>query len=390
MIPALHFDHHREHPGPSKPMFALPTLSPRMFAAPKPGKPLPFPLGDARTEYFYLGRNAVWQAVHRLGLSGAEVLVPAYHHGVEVEALLHAGVRPRFYNVERNFRADLGDLAARLTPETRAIYVIHFAGIPQPMDDILAIARNRRLSVIEDCALSLLSSDGVRPLGARGDAAVFCLYKTLPVPHGGALWMPRETTRAKVRAPSSSVVAQQLTSAMVAHAERCAGGAAVKVRAALREAARSFRSIGRLPTDAAPVGNRRLDPAQLDVGIAPIALHIARRLDFDRIMERRRRNYYALLARLRDVSPPVVNELGAGVCPLFYPLWVEDKKRVHRTLAGWGIESIDFWNEGSPLVEQGAFPEVEEMRRHVLELPIHQDLDGNDMDTLASAVRAAI
>ena len=44
-----------------------------------------------------------------------------------------------------------------------------------------------RAFLIEDCALSLFSHDGERPLGSLGDAAIFCFYKTLPVPHGGGL-----------------------------------------------------------------------------------------------------------------------------------------------------------------------------------------------------------
>ena len=49
------------------------------------------------------------------------------------------------------------------------------------------LAEQHGLPLIEDCALSLLSADGDTPLGTTGDVAIFCLYKTLPVPNGGAM-----------------------------------------------------------------------------------------------------------------------------------------------------------------------------------------------------------
>src|SRR5690606_11554187 len=115
-----------------KPIPSLPNFSPGELVRP-PVRPLPFPFGDRRTHYFYLGRGAVHRAVELLGLVGEEVLVPAYHHGVEVAALVHAGAKLRFYGVKRDFTVDMKSLTDQLTEQTRALYVIHYAGFPQPM-----------------------------------------------------------------------------------------------------------------------------------------------------------------------------------------------------------------------------------------------------------------
>jgi dTDP-4-amino-4,6-dideoxygalactose transaminase len=332
-------------------------------------------------------RGAVVRAVERLGLDGHEMLVPAYHHGVEVEALVAAGVRPRFYNVRRDFQADLQSLASEVTPKTRALYVIHYAGFPQPFTDLLAFARAHRLRVIEDCALSLLSSDGPRPLGSRGDAAVFCLYKTLPVPNGGALWMPEPGPEPELHPAGGSTAAHQVVSSLLVRFERDAGIVGQAARTVVQQAARLVRTWRPLPVDARPVGGRRFLPGQEKIAISPVSLQVARRLDARRIVEIRRRNYYALMSRLLDVATPMVHELAPGVSPLFYPLWSEDKQRLQANLADEDIETIDFWRHGSPLVPVGKFPDVEAMRAHVLELPIHQDLDAADIERLARAVR---
>ncbi|HEX9241067.1 MAG TPA: DegT/DnrJ/EryC1/StrS family aminotransferase, partial [Anaeromyxobacter sp.] len=166
---------------------ALPTLWPAMLSPLARGAAAPFPLGAPRTTLYYLARNAVFHGARLLGLSGREVLVPAYHHGVEVGALVAAGAIPRFVRVDARMRLDLEDAERRIGPRTRALYVIHYAGFAQPMDDVLALARRRGLLVVEDCALSLLAAEGTRPVGSAGDAAIFCFYKALPVPNGGAL-----------------------------------------------------------------------------------------------------------------------------------------------------------------------------------------------------------
>jgi dTDP-4-amino-4,6-dideoxygalactose transaminase len=130
-----------------------------------------------------------------------------------------------------------------------------------------------------------------------------------------------------------------------------------------------------------------LGPA--DVGISPLSRFLALRADFPEIVRRRRANYERLAALLGDVAPPATGALRPGVCPLFYPLRCVDKDRVRASLAREGIEAVDFWRTGSPLA-RGAFPEAEELRRQVLELPVHQDLGPADVAALADAVRRAL
>ena len=55
------------------------------------------------------------------------------------------------------------------------------------MAALAELCRRRNMRLVEDCALALLSADGSLPLGTAGDWAVFCLYKTLPLPNGALL-----------------------------------------------------------------------------------------------------------------------------------------------------------------------------------------------------------
>ena len=78
------------------------------------------------------------------------------------------------------------------------------------------------------------------------------------------------------------------------------------------------------------------------------------------------------------------------MCPLFYPLACDDKAAMQARLAARGIETVDFWRSGHPLCDDREFPEVEALRRRVLEVPVHQDLGAEDMTYVARCVREAL
>jgi hypothetical protein len=351
----------------------------------------PFPLGAPRTTLYYLARNAVFHGARLLGLAGREVLVPAYHHGVEVSALVAAGAIPRFFRVDDRMQLDLEDAARRIGPRTRALYVIHYAGFAQPMDDVLALARRRGLLVVEDCALSLLAAEGTRPVGTTGDAAVFCFYKALPVPNGGALVLnggaPEDGPPTPEPAPLLSTLSHAAGS-LLANAALRGGGAGE----ALRDAARRASALARGALGLRPVstGTPVFDPAHVHLGMSPLATSIARRLDAAAIVAARRRNYFLLLGRLRERVAPIFGALPPGAAPLFYPLAVDDKPALRARLAAHRIESIDFWRDPHPLCPAETFREAEALRRRVLELPVHQDLEPADVAHVARAVLEAL
>src|SRR5207245_4601547 len=101
---------------------------------------------------------------------------------------------PAFFRVDGQMRADLDD-ARKRADGVSCLYMIHYAGFPQDMAAARRLADELGVPLVEDCALSLLSRDGEKPLGSFGDLSVFCLYKTLPVPNGGLLLVRGEFAR---------------------------------------------------------------------------------------------------------------------------------------------------------------------------------------------------
>src|SRR4029077_18354593 len=74
---------------------AFPTIGPEMLLQSRQSE-RHYPLGDPNAHYFFFARNAIWHTAKMLGLDRGEVLVPSYHHGVEIEALMDAGAQVRF------------------------------------------------------------------------------------------------------------------------------------------------------------------------------------------------------------------------------------------------------------------------------------------------------
>ncbi|HEX9104367.1 MAG TPA: aminotransferase class V-fold PLP-dependent enzyme [Polyangia bacterium] len=379
---------------PRAPLFipSLPTLDPaQLVPSLEPSRPPLFPLDRLQApaaQLFYLARAGVYHTVkHWLAGAPGVVVMPAYHHGVEVEAVRAAGARVVFYRVDRDLRIDLDDLRTKaLAPDVRAVYVTHFAGFAQPIVEARAIARERGVPLFEDCALALFSCtpDG-KPLGSFGDASCFCLYKTLPVPHGGLLVAANVPVAAAAPPPLLSTL-HHTAGLALAHLELRSSSLGRAVRRAARATARATvdKAVATVKT-----GTMHLQAHELALGASRLVERLLPRFDGEMVVVRRRRNFERLARALDGVLDVVGAPLAPGVCPLFLPVRIvdRDKREVVHALHAAGIDAIDFWSSGECDDE---FPEVAALRREILELPCHQSLDDDAIDLVAHAVKQVV
>lgn len=116
---------------------------------------------------------------------GGEVITTPLTFCATVNAILHAGLVPVLADVDpvtQNIDPDA--IEAAITPRTRAILPVHFAGRPCAMDRIMAIARKHDLVVIEDCAHAVETEFHGQPAGTFGDFGCFSFYATKNVVTG--------------------------------------------------------------------------------------------------------------------------------------------------------------------------------------------------------------
>ncbi len=134
---------------------------------------------------------AMHLALDALGIrEGDEVIVPVYTFTATAEVVVHCRAQPVFVDVDPvTCNLDPAQLEKHITPRTRAIIVVHIAGLPAEMDAILAIAQAHSLPVLEDAAHAFPASYRGRSVGSIGDMTAFSFYatKALTTGDGGML-----------------------------------------------------------------------------------------------------------------------------------------------------------------------------------------------------------
>ncbi len=119
-----------------------------------------------------------------------EIIMPSFTFVSTANAFVLRGAVPVFVDIRQdtlNINETLIENA--ITPKTKAIVVVHYAGVSCEMDTILAIAKKHKLVVIEDAAQGVMASYKGRALGSLGDMGAFSFHETKNIQcgEGGAL-----------------------------------------------------------------------------------------------------------------------------------------------------------------------------------------------------------
>ena len=161
-------------------------------------------LGAPRAILTTSGTDALEMAALLLDLhAGDEVIVPSFTFVSTAGAFLRAGARPVFADIRPDtLTMDAEHVASLVTPRTRALAPVHYAGVGCEMDKLLALAARAGAEVVEDNAHGLLNRRGGRQLGTLGRFGVLSFHETknLTCGEGGALIVnrPADVARAEV------------------------------------------------------------------------------------------------------------------------------------------------------------------------------------------------
>ncbi len=168
------FRYYGPHPGPSR----VDELE-RAFAA---------HMGARHALAVTSGTAALVCGLQGIGVGpGDEVIVPAYTWIASASAVLAVGAVPVLAEVDASLTLDPEDVEAKITPHTRAIMAVHMRGAPCRMDELMAIARQHGLKVVEDVAQANGGGYRGRRLGSIGDVGCFSLQfnKIITAGEGG-------------------------------------------------------------------------------------------------------------------------------------------------------------------------------------------------------------
>ncbi|HEY3928670.1 MAG TPA: DegT/DnrJ/EryC1/StrS family aminotransferase [Candidatus Koribacter sp.] len=146
---------------------------------------------------------ALHLAYDAIGLKAQdEVLVPSITFAATAEAVIYFGATPVIVDVDRQtLNISVQDLERKITPRTKAIVPVHYAGQPCDMEEIKELAARRNLRIIEDAAHAVPASYRGTPVGAISEVTCFSFYatKTLATGEGGMVTTDNEDIANRVR-----------------------------------------------------------------------------------------------------------------------------------------------------------------------------------------------
>lgn len=316
------------------------------------------------------------------------VLLPAFLPGGIVEPLYELGLEPRFYAIDSDLGPDIADLEERIDRDSVAVMVVHYFGFPQPrFDDVLELAEDRQLFVIDDNAHSPFSRRGARLLGTFGDIGLTSFRKTLPLPDGALLigrTVPESASPLAGHAP-------WLSPATLRH---LAGKALTYVRYRTRATRRVVNALLSLTKGS------RLGPKVTyelsKVPMSALAWQLTKSIDPRTVVMNRRaafRAWRTVFAGQPGVSM-LYDTLPEGVCPQVVPLVCESSglaDRFIRAMDAASVGGVHTWPDlREPVKRAPAYETATSMAARLVTVPCHQQLSPEMVSSVAPDVVSAL
>lgn len=304
------------------------------------------------------GTGALILSLKAVGVKpGDEVITVANTFIATAGAIVAVGARPVFVDCDDRYQIDARKLEGAITPRTKAIIPVHWAGCSPDMDAIMAIADKRRIPVVEDACPAVGAKVNGRAAGTFGKVNAFSMHPLKPLNVWGD------------------------------------GGIIVTNDDKAAEFLRLYRNHGLVDRDHVDIWgvNDRLQPFQ--------AVVASRVLDaVDGLVERRIHNAWRLDAGLKGLSPKVrtpARPAGNREAFQLYLCTAERRDELIKFLISKGIEAkvhypipIHLQRAAKDLgYKRGDFPLCERQADEIVTLPAHQHINDEQIDYIISAIR---
>lgn len=303
------------------------------------------------------GTDALLLSLKALGIKeGDEVITTPFTFYATIGAIVTAGARPVFVDILDDYNIDPAKIEAKITPKTKAIMPVHWAGKPCHMDQIMDIANRHDLYVVEDSCHGIQATYRGRPAGSLGHIGCFSFHplKNLNVWGDGG-----------IISTSSDEIADRL---------------------------RLMRNHGLKGRDECVMFayNSRLDTLQ-----AVVASHLLTKLNG--ITEGRIKHaayFDKHLMSVKGITIPLREDYIKQVYHL-YCIQCEDRDALQQYLINAGIDAKVHYPIPMHLqpaaaeygYKPGDFPVCERMAKHTLSLPVHEFITEKEQEFVVSTIR---
>jgi dTDP-4-amino-4,6-dideoxygalactose transaminase len=305
------------------------------------------------------GTAALHLALLAVGItSGDEVIAPSFTFAASANCALYVGAKSIFVDINpRTFNVDPQKIEKAISPRTKAIIVVHYAGQPADMDPILKTAEKHGLHIIEDAAEAHGATYKNRMAGSMGTAGCFSFYpnKSMTTGEGGMVVTNSRSIAEKIRLLRSHGQDSRYHHVMIGY-------------------------------------NYRMTDMQAALGLSQL-----RKLDL--IIQKKQeaaKHYDQLLSNQTNIETPYVIQ-NATHTYMFYTIKLPTETTRNRVMRHLKTKAVETRIAFPPVhlqpiyrslfgYKEGYLPVTEECARRVLSLPIYPHIRREDQGYVAKAI----
>jgi perosamine synthetase len=356
------------------------------------------------------GRSALYLLLKSLGIKrGDEVLIQALTCVAVPNAVVWLDAVPVYVDIDATYNMDSLDLKRKISKKTKAVIVQHSFGTPANMDKIKKVLKNKKIYLIEDCAMALGASYKGKEVGSLSDAAFFSFGrdKVISGVFGGAVSTKNKTIansflqeRDKIYFPSPFWTLQQLLHPLLFSVILPLYNFGYKKFTLGKILLFSFQTVGLLskPVYNVEVRNERpsVFPAKLPGSLAGLALNQLDKLEY----YNKHRNmmaiyYFNKLKQNVNIKLPVNKK---GSIWLRYPIVVNNAVEVTNQAKLEGMLLGDWYKDvvyktislSAVGYRKGDCPKAEKHVGKMVNLPTYPTLDKKQIKSVADLIKRCI
>ena len=328
--------------------------------------------GDTKAAAVSNGTAALHLALLALGIGhGDEVIVPAQTFVADINAVMMTGARPVMADCKsfEDWNMSVEDIERKITPQTKCVMIVHYAGVPCDMDAIVELCREHGISLIEDCAHAPGATYQGRSVGTFGDVGCWSFFtnKNLSVGEGGMVTTLSPELDQQMRYLRSHGMT---TLTLDRHKGRAVSYDVVR-----------------------PGLNYRIDEMRAALGLVQLAKLPEANAARKRVVERYREAFSSLEGLVIPFPASPDREPSYHIFPVLLPREM-DRVQVIEQLKAQGVQSSIHYpaiHEFSAYagMDLGKTPIADEVSRRELTLPLYPGMSDEDVETVIAAFRAA-
>ncbi len=367
-------------------------------------------LGVNNVFAFNSGRSALLAILDALGIrQGDEVLLQAFTCNAAINPILKSRAKPVFVDINDTLNLDPNDLKKKITSNSKAIMIQHSFGWPAQIDEIVKIAKENNLFLIEDCAHALGTRYKEKLCGTFGDAAFFSfgrdkvissVFGGLAVTNDNQLGKKIVAFQERIKYPSNLWILQQLLHSLLTNYVVMPIYA---LSAVLGRLVLGFLHILLILSKAVYKKEKKGEfvkqfPKQLPNTLAILALHQFKKLDRFNQHRKEIADFYQRELKGTDFILPF-NRIRNEIKPVFmrYPILTDlDTDEILKSGRKKKIFLDDGWRK-SPIVpldtdlgkmnyQLGSCPRAEKISQSIINLPTHINISQKDAKKVINLV----